>query len=136
MNYQVIYFSRKGNTRKIAQAIASQIGVHVEDVETAQLLDDRFVFLGSGCYGSKPSHHITQFIENNTFESRDIALFGTSASGEGKEVEEMQRLLKDKKAHIKGRFFCKGKFLFSNRDRPNEHDIADAKNFAQEMINK
>lgn len=134
MTYQVIYFSRKGNTKKIAQAIASQLDVDVEDVKTAKLLEDSFIFLGSGCYAGKPSPHITKFIEENHFESRTVALFGTSAGGEGKEVSEMEKLLTEKKACIKGSFFCKGKFLFKNKDHPNEQDCSDAKKFAQEMI--
>ncbi|MFO7678390.1 MAG: flavodoxin family protein [Thermoplasmatota archaeon] len=134
MTYQVIYFSRKGNTKKIAQAIASELKVTAEDVKHAKLLEDTFVFLGSGCYGGKPSQKITQFITDNTFESREVAIFGTSGSGEGKEVIEMENTLTSKKALIKGTYFCKGKFLFSNRGRPNDQDVKDAEKFAKRMV--
>ena len=33
MNVQVIYFSRKGSTKKVADAIASEFGVNAEDVK-------------------------------------------------------------------------------------------------------
>lgn len=134
MKFQIIYFSKMGNTQKIADAIASEIGVKAEHVKDAQLLDDSFVFLGSGCYGKKPATQITIFIEDNDFTSRNVALFGTSGSGEGFEVKEMERKLQVKQACIKGTFSCKGKFLLINRGRPSTDDVKEAKKFAKQMI--
>jgi flavodoxin I len=119
MEFQVIYFSRKGNTKKVADAIASELGVRAEDVEYAKLVENAFIFLGSGCYGGKPGKNMTEFIENNNFNSRNVALFGTSGGGEGVEVKEMENLLIFKKALIQDKFFCKGKFLMFSRGRPN-----------------
>jgi flavodoxin I len=134
MKFQVIYFSRRGNTKKVAEAIASELSVKTEDVKDAKLNDDAFVFLGSGCYGSKPAKIMTKFIEDNNFSSRNVALFGTSGGGEGLEVKEMENILNNKKANIKGKFFCKGKFLLVNRGRPNDEDLYEAKKFAKNMI--
>jgi len=134
MEYQVIYFSRGGNTKKIADAIASEIGVQAEDVKGATLKKDTFLFLGSGSYGSKPGKPMTQFIDKHLFTSRNVALFGTSGGGEGKEVQEMETQLTSKEATVKGRFFCKGKFMLFSRGRPNQDDIHEAKQFAKRMI--
>ena len=133
MDYQVIYFSSKGNTKKIADAIASELSVEAEDVKNATLNDTGMIFLGTGCYGSRPGKGMTTFIENNDFKSRNIALFGTSGSGIGKMLEVVENKLKEKEANIKGQFVCKGKFLFASRGRPNNDDIADAKQFANKM---
>ena len=133
MEFQVIYFSKTGHTKKVAEAIASELGVKAEDVKDAELNEDALVFLGSGCYGGKPAEIMTKFIEDNNFKSRNVALFGTSGSGKGIECREMENLLITKGASIKGKFFCKGKFLFANRGRPNDEDINDAKEFAQKM---
>ena len=134
MVVQVVYFSKMGNTQKIAEAIASDIGVKAEDVKVARLLADSFVFLGSGCYGKKPATLMTTFIEDNDFKSRNVALFVTSGSGEGFEVKEMQNILQTKQACIKGTYFCKGKFLLINRGRPSIEDLNKAKKFAKKMI--
>jgi flavodoxin I len=134
MNYQVIYFSRKGSTKKIADAIASELKVKSEDVNNAKLGKDSFVFLGSGCYGSKPSKVMTKFIEENDFKTNNVALFGTSGGGHGSEVIFMEELLSSKKIKSKGKFFCRGKFFFFiNRKRPNDDDLKEAKNFARQM---
>ena len=135
MEFQVIYFSKKGHTKKIAEAIASEVGVNAEDVKDAKLDRDALLFLGSGCYGGKPAKMMTQFIQENSFTSRDVALFGTSGSGDGLEVNDMESLLRSKDACIKGRFCCKGQFLFANRGRPNDEDADEAKKFARLMVN-
>ena len=133
MNVQVMYFSRKGNTKKIADAIATELGVSAENVKNATLQKDSLIFLGSGCYGGKPGNDMISFIESNTFKSREVALFGTSGGGEGKEVEEMTAMLKQKNATIKGSFFCKGQFMLFSRGKPSERDLIEAKQFAKNM---
>ena len=61
-------------------------------------------------------------------------MFGTSGGGEGRETEVMESMLKGKDATMKGKYFCKGKFWFGNKDKPSAQDIADAKKFAKKMI--
>jgi flavodoxin len=134
MDVQVIYSSRKGSTKKVADAIASEFRVNAEDVTTVTLQKDSFLFLGSGCYGGKPGKHMTRFIENNDFTSRTIALFGTSGGGDGKETEVMEMMLKEKNATVKGKYFCQGRFWFGNKDKPSDQDLDDAKKFAKKMI--
>ena len=136
MESQVIYFSRKGNTKKVAEVIASELDVKAVDVTDAKLVENALVFLGSGCYGGKPGKTATNFIEDNDFNSRNVALFGTLGGGEGTEVKEMENLLIAKKACIKGKFFCKGKFLMFSRGRPSDEDLNEAKKFAKLMKNK
>jgi len=63
-------------------------------------------------------------------------LFGTSGSGEGIECREMENILNEKGACIKGKFCCKGKAPFFNRGRPNDEDIEHAKEFAQNLNKK
>jgi flavodoxin I len=77
---------------------------------------------------------MTKFIENNDFKSRNVALFGTSGGGVGKEIEAMETMLKDKNANVKGRYFCKGKAWFTNKDKPSNEDLDDARKFAKKMI--
>ena len=134
--HQVIYFSRGGNTRKLAEAIASELGVQAVDVKNAKLSQGQdLIFLGSGCYGKKPSPKMMVFIENNDFQHRKVALFGTSGAGKGMELVDMAEVLKQRNANILGSFYCKGKtFMVINRGHPNEEDLNRARKFAREMI--
>jgi len=98
------------------------------------LAKDSFVFLGSGCYGGKPGGELQRFIKRNDFKGRQVALFGTSGGGVGDEVRAIEELLKPTGALIKGSFYCKGKtFLLLNRGHPSNEELANAREFANEM---
>ena len=133
--FEVIYYSMLRNTKKVAQAIAAELGVKAESVKVKQELDkDSFVFLGSGCYANKPGRKLRKFIAENDFKGRQVALFGTSGAGKGNEVKAMAELLKPKGALIKGSFYCQGRaFFFLNWGHPSKEELANAREFANEM---
>ncbi len=129
--FEVIYFSRGGNTAKVANAIAEELGVTAQDVKTVKNVSkDSYLVIGSGCYGSKPGKELLDFIRTNDFKGRKIALFGSSASPEGG-VDVMDKLLVERGAEVTGKFNCRGKFLFMNQGRPNEEDLDAARKFAR-----
>jgi flavodoxin len=131
---QIIYFSKGGNTRKIADAMADELGIKATDVSQAQLNKDAsLIFLASGSYGGKPSPKIIDFIKANDFKGKHVALFGTSGAGEGKQLPDMETAVKAQGGSIKGRFDCKGKFMLFNRGRPNQDDLTAAKQYAKTM---
>jgi flavodoxin len=133
--HQVIVYSRGGNTRKLADAIAGELGTKASDVRDASLEPGNgLVFLGSGCYGSKPGPEMLKFIEANDFSGRKVALFGTSGGGLGNELKDMAGALKSKGASVQGNYFCKGKFLLFSLGHPDKADLDAAKRFAREMV--
>jgi flavodoxin len=127
--------SRGGNTRKVADAIAKELGISVGDFGTPLPDDPKTLFLGSGTYGGKPGAAMMKFIGAGTFTGRKVALFGTSASPAGSEkmIVVMAEALKQKGAKILGSYHCQGKFLLLNWGRPNAEDLDNAKKFAREM---
>jgi flavodoxin len=133
--YEVIYFSRGGNTRKLAAAIADELGVKAKHIRGAKTLSpDTELFLGSGLYLLRPSKLVRAFIRNNDLEGRKIALFGCSTTGIGIEVMGMERLLRRRGAVVTGKFHCPGKFSFLRKGRPSEKDIAAARTFARTIL--
>jgi flavodoxin len=134
--HQVIYFSKGGNTRKVADAIAGELGVTAQNVAQAVLgkEGEGVVFLGSGCYGKKPNPSVLQFIKDNDFQGRRVAVFGTSGGGKGLALKDMTEALKAKGVSVCGSFDCKGKFGVFNRGRPDESDLAKARSFVQETM--
>ncbi len=90
--FEVIYYSKTGNTRKVAEAIAAELDVSAEDVRTkGELAKDSFVFLGSGRYFPLPGRGFKKFVARNDFDGRKVALFGTSGEGRGREVEALEK---------------------------------------------
>jgi len=133
--FEVAYYSRSGNTKKVAEAIAAELDVKAENVKAKEwLTKDSFVFLGSGCYVGKPGKGLREFVARNDFKERQVALFGTSAGGGGDEVRIMEELLKWEGALIRGSFYCKGRFFFFfSRGHPCDEELAGAREFAKEM---
>ena len=134
--FEVVYYSLTGNTKKVAEAIATELDVIAENVKTkAKLAEESFVFLGTGLYGPFWIRGLKKFIDGNNFDGRKVALFGTSGNGKGKEVEALEETLTAKGAKISGRFYCKGEFLFFiNRKRPTSEDLENARKFARELV--
>jgi len=128
--FEVVYYSMCGNTKKVAEVIAAELGVKAENVKVKrELAKDSFVFLGS-----KPGGKLRKFIARNDFKGRQVALFGTSGSGRGDEVRVMEELLKPKGALIRGSFYCQGRsFFLFYRGHPSNEELAKAKEFANEM---
>lgn len=136
--FQVLYYSKGGHTKKVAEAIAAELGTQAADIKQATLdKSAEVVFLGSGCYGKKPGPDMMKFIETAGFSGRKVALFGTSAGGVGSETEEMAATLRSKGATVVGRYYCQGQFLLLvGRGHPNQADLENARKFAQETAKK
>ncbi len=133
--FEVVYYSMCGNTKKVAEAIAAELGVKAENVKAKQELDkDSFVFLGSGCYANKPGGKLRKFIARNDFKGRQVALFVTSAKGNDDGVRAMEALLKPAGALIRGSFYCQGRtFFLFYRGHPSNEELTSARMFANEM---
>ena len=135
--YEVVFFSRSGNTKKLAKAIAEELNVKARHIVSVKALPEVVdIFLGSGLYFLRPSKLIRDFIQNNDFQGRKIALFGTSAAGIGIETMGMERLLKRKGAIITGKYYCKGQFFFIRKGRPADKDLEKAREFARSIKNR
>jgi flavodoxin I len=82
--HQVLFYSIGGNTRKLAEIIAEEMGVKAADIRAASVDPAaEIIFLGSGCYGSRPGEGMMKFIEKNDFSGRKVAVFGISGGNVG-----------------------------------------------------
>jgi flavodoxin len=132
--FEVVYFSRSGNTRQVAEVMAEELGIKAKDIKSVDTLPgDAFIFLGTGCYGAVLVREIADFIERNHLKGRRIALFTTSAFGWGKEVSVMEKQILDKGVDIAGRFNCFGQFLAMKKGHPDAEELEKARQFARSM---
>jgi flavodoxin len=133
--FEVVYFSRTGNTKKVAEAIAEELKVTAKDVKTAGVLPhDAFIFLGTGCYGATLPKEISAFMQKNKFRGRIIALFTTSAFGSVSERGLIEKQLTGKGAIITHNFKCYGHFLSTKKDHPTPQELEKAKAFARTVV--
>ncbi len=81
MSTCVIYFSRTGNTKRLAQAIASTVNAPIYDLAAAQTTTIQTcdqIFLGTPVEGASPTKEVLAFIESMpTAEDKKVILFCT-----------------------------------------------------------
>lgn len=137
MNIAVRYYSRSGNTKKVAQAIARAAGTEAGDCSVPLKEPVDLLFLGGAVYGARLDESMRGYIEQlNPQTVKAVALFGTSAivkSG----ADQMRELLEKKKIPVLAdSFYCRGSFAFMHKGRPNDEDLKQAAAFARAAVNQ
>ena len=138
MKIKVIYHSSTGNTKKIAEIIASAVNVSAEAITENYKLSEPIdlLFIGDGIYAGRMNKKTKAFID--TLDSSlvlNAAVFGTYG-GEDKVIITITSILKDKGINVcSENFACKGKaWLFANRNHPDKTDLDNAANFANNIV--
>lgn len=91
MNTAVRYFTRGGNTKKVADAIANAAGVEAKDCSASLTETVDLLFLGGSVYWGGIDKNLIQFIEKlDPAMVKCVAVFGTSALK--KELSSMPQL--------------------------------------------
>lgn len=139
MKTKVMYYSKSGNTKKVAEAIAQVVGQTSESVPPAYPLENvELLFLGAGSYGQKVDNKMVEFIRTlNTNRVRNVALFGT-VGGKDAHLGYMRELLTAQGINVlEETYCCKGRsFFFIHRKHPNADDLKAAQAFAQKCVEK
>lgn len=135
MNIAVRYHSQTGNTKKLADEIAKIINIKAEDCYSEINEPTDLLFLGGSVYGFGLDEHTKNYIKNlDSNLVKKVAVFGTSAIVKNGN-NQMIKLLEEKNIPVvKENFYCKGRFKFIHKGRPNDDDINDVINFANKII--
>lgn len=136
MTVAVRYHSRSGNTEKIAKAIAEEAGVQAENLSVPLSEKADVLFLGSALYAGSVDKAVKTFIADNKDNIGVVYNFSTAASP-GSTYKAVKKLAEANGITLaEQEFRCRGKFLFMNKNRPNEEDLSGAASFAREVIQK
>jgi flavodoxin len=129
----VIYVSKGGNTKKLANAIAKGAGVQAQPtVNVVNLTQVDILFIGGSIYGGRISGALRKFLQNlDQKQAAKVVVFGTSMSGK-RALPEVKAILEPKGIPVAAEtFHCKGSFLCANLGHPNADDLAQAEDFAK-----
>jgi flavodoxin len=131
----IIYVSRGGNTKKLAEAIARGAGAEAQSVENA-ICPERteLLFVGASLYAGKIDERLRRFLQTlDPKQVKKAVVFG-SAAGNKTALPEVKSILKPKGIPVSEEVFhCKGSFLLVNRGRPNAEDLKLAEDFAGQI---
>lgn len=136
MNIAIRYYSRGGNTQKLAKAIEEAVGLQAQTVAAPLEESVDILFLGCSYYAFDMDRAVKQFISDNQDKIGKIVLFGTSAMMKSMK-KPLGKVLKDANTSIAiadEEFHCPGSFGPMHRERPNSNDLEAAKNFAKRLI--
>ena len=93
MTTAVIYSSKFGSTRKVAEYIAQKIGAEAIDVKKCNDISnyDRII-IGSGVYAGKPSKAIRTFVGNNKEKLSAASLFVCCMYNDEKGAKQLENI--------------------------------------------
>ena len=134
MKIAVRYYTRSGNTKKLAEAIAKAVSVEEKDVTAPLIGKAEILFLGCSYYAFDVDEAVKEFIVKNKDNIGEVVCFGTSA---------MMKSMKKPVAKVaesvgvsiaEEEFHCRGKFGVLHKGRPNEEDLRQVVEFAKNYI--
>lgn len=136
MKIAVRYFSRSGNTKKVADAIAQAVGVSAKDCSQKITEPVDLLFLGGSLYWGGIDKNLKKYISQlDSDKIKCVATFGTSSIK--KEADnECQQLVAAKNIAVKKEIFhCFGSFSALQKGHPNSADLEKAAAFASALVN-
>ncbi|MCR5214810.1 MAG: flavodoxin [Eubacterium sp.] len=134
MKYAVRYYTKTGNTKKLAEALAKELGVEALPISEAVNEPVDILFLGNSYYAFSIDPEVRQFISLlDKSKVGKIVNFGSAAMLNSTlkkvkaEAEKVGIKTDDKEFH------CKGEFKGLHKGRPNEDDLKAITEFAKQF---
>ncbi len=134
MKVAVRYYTRSGNTEKLAKGIAEAIGVTASNMVVPLGEKTDILFLGCSYYAFDVDPIVKKYISENKDKIGKIVCFGTSAMMKSV-YKPMKKVAEEYGVDIeKEDFHCHGSFGPMHKGRPNDEDISKAQEFAKRIL--
>ena len=132
MKYAVRFYTKTGNTKRLAQAVAEELGVEALPITEAITEPVDVLFLGNSYYAFSIDPEVRTFVASLTKDKvGKIVNFGTAAL-----LKSTYKKVKAETDKVgipmdENEFHCRGEFKGLHKGRPNEEDLQAAKEFAR-----
>lgn len=133
MKIAIRYYSKTGNTKKLANAISEVTGVTAYSVDKPLEEDIDILFLGSSVYAAGVDNKVKKFITNINTNVGTIINFSTAAIIESTFNQVKKLAIANGLTISENEFHCRGQFTLFHKNRPNNKDIENVKLFAQQI---
>jgi flavodoxin len=140
----VVYASKSGNTKKIADAMAAQLGCDIVRITaatahaTADLDAYDLVFLGTGLFAGTPNEDLMKYLKNLTLKSpKQFALFitwGGAPKTDQMALAKLRTLLEGKGQKVLEEHFAAyggWRGILMKRGHPKPDEIQAAREWAK-----
>ncbi|MBP3699211.1 MAG: flavodoxin [Oscillospiraceae bacterium] len=134
MNIAIRYYTRSGNTKKLADAISEALNIEAFDVSVPFSEKTDILFLGCSYYAFDVDPIVKDFIVNNKDNIGKIICFGTSAMMKSMK-KPVTKVAKTVGVTVSDEeFHCRGRFGKIHKNRPDADDLKDAAEFAKKVV--
>jgi flavodoxin len=135
MKIAVRYYTKTGNTKRLAEAIAKAVGVEALPITAPVTESVDILFLGNSYYAFTIDPEVRRFVESLEKEKvGKIVNFGSAAMMNStwkkvKAVADKVDIPMDERE-----FHCKGEFKGLHKGKPDETDLVAAAAFAKKIV--
>ena len=135
MKTAVRYYTKTGNTKRLAEAVASAVGTEALPISTPITEPVDILFLGNSYYAFSIDPEVRTFIQSlDKSKVGKIVNFGSAAM-----LNSTYKKVKAEADKVgipmdPREFHCKGEFKAFHKGRPNEDDMKAAAEFARKIV--
>lgn len=134
MKTAIRYYTRSGNTKKLADAIGKALSLAAETVDKPLTEKADVLLLGCSYYAFDMDEHVKAFLAQNKDKIGTVVCFGTSAM-----IKSMKKPLKKVLDGLniplaEEEFHCAGSFGPMHRGKPDTADLKAAQEFAVRVV--
>ena len=134
MKIAIRYYTKTGNTKKLAEALSEAVGVEALTVDTPLTEDIDILFLGSAVYAAGVDSKIKEFIESINVNVGKIVNFSSAALIEST-YKQVKKIAEDNGLTMaEEEFHCRGAFKLVHRGHPNDEDVNNLVEFAKKIV--
>ena len=135
MTFAVRYYTKTGNTKRLAQAMAQVLGVEALPISEPVNEAVDLLFLGNSYYAFNIDPEVRDFIKSlDKDKVGKIVNFGSAAMLNSTYKKVKAEADKIGIPMLEKEFHCKGEFKGIHKGRPNDDDIKAAAEFAKAFI--
>ena len=132
MNIQVRYYSRSGNTKILAEAIAKGVNVKAMSVDKSEASINEKVnclFIGGALYAYGLDKKLKSFLAKLNPENIDKAVVFSTSWISKHSIDLIKKALIDKGIKVEEEYFYA-------KNKPTDVELKEAENFAKKFISK
>lgn len=134
MKIEVRYYSKTGNSKKLANAIAEELKIEALDVNNNLNEDVDVLFICNSIYWAGIDSKVKNFVKDNAGKIKLLVNVSTAAIKKSS-YGQMKKLAKDNNINLSEKeFHCPGSFMGMHKNRPNDDDIKALKAFVCEAL--
>lgn len=133
MTIAVRYFTKSGNTEKLARAIADELNTKAKSVDEPLEGPVDLLFLCNSVYYAGMNAKVRKFVNENARNIGRIVNVSTAALIDST-YRQMQGVAKDAGVELSTQeFHCRGSFSALHAGHPDEKDLEKARRFARNV---